>query len=178
MFTVVGSLGVLLFFPLRKSDLLALEFGSSIVRKQGRWNLVPGNIRKTGEHVGTLVLPEEAGVLLDACLLGGQRHEHLPEAYRRAQGRPLLGSPRSRSAYSHSAFSMLFRRWTGVSPHLLRSLWCDEMVARGADRIAISAMLQHKTVISQKHYEILAGKIRMLRAAEALRKASNSPLSE
>lgn len=177
IFTVIGALGILLFYPLRKSDLLALVIGKNLTREHGRWVLYPGLIRKPGLHVGPLILAPEAGVFLDACLLRGRRREYLSEAYRRAQGRPLLKSPRRSSTYESGAFSTLFRRWAGLTPHLLRTLWCDELVARGADRIKISLMLQHKSLISQTHYEVLAGKIRMLRAVEALRQAADNAMA-
>ena len=169
LLTVIGALGILLFYPLRRSDLLKLRVGRHLKREATGWLLVIGSTRKTRHHVDPLVLPAEATNFLDACLLGGMRREHLLDIYLRRQGEAFLKSPRRNGPYAAGSFSDLFKRWTGHSPHVIRTLWCDDLVARGADRVTISAMLQHGSLISQKSYEIIAGKIRRIRAVEALR---------
>ena len=51
------------------------------------------------------------------------------------------------------------------------------LIAQGADRLLVGAMLQHEAEISQKDYEIVARKIRRLRAVEALARISDDVLA-
>lgn len=166
---VIGALAILLFYPLRRADLLRLRIGRELTLCNGRWLLAPKFAQKTGEPVNMLILPEEAGVLIEFCLLRGAPRAQLSEIYKSAYERPLLASPRRTDAYHEDSFSNLLFRWMRHRPHIVRSVWCDHLVALGADRATISAMLQHKSLISQEDYEILAGKIRQAKAMDALR---------
>lgn len=166
--TVIGALGVLLFYPLRKADLLKLLLGQHLVRETTCWLLAPQSTQKTGEELQPLRLPQEATQFLDACFLGGVRRENLKDIYRHRFGEPLLQSPRRSAAYESGAFATLFKRWVGHSPHTIRSIWCDDLIARGADRITISIVLQHKEILSQEEYEVLAKKMRAIAAVEAI----------
>lgn len=167
--TVLGALGILLFFPLRQGDLRRIRVGLDLIRKRGKWVLMPGPTDKTGLVVDPIVLPEEGSDLLDACLLAGASRSRLHEVYALRNGTPLLLSPRHDGAYSGGAFTELFKRWTGHTPHIVRTLWCDELVALGADRSTVGAMLQHGSPITQEQYQVIAGKLRRIRAMDALR---------
>lgn len=79
-------------------------------------------------------------------------------------------------SYSSTSFTTLFKQKTKHTPHIMRTLWCEGLIAQGADRTLVGAMLQHESEISQKDYEIVAKKIRRLRAAEALAQLSDEAL--
>lgn len=168
LLTTLGALGILLFFPLRQGDLRGLRIGVELVRRQGHWVLMPGTTGKVNVVVDPIVLPAEGGELIDMCLLAGANKARLPEIYDQRVGTPLVQSRRHKGAYGRAAFTALFKRWTEHTPHILRTLWCDELVARGADRSTIGVMLQHRSPISQEAYQVIAGKIRRIRAIEAL----------
>ena len=165
---VVGAMGILLFYPLRISDVRRLRWGESLRRTVSGWRLSLPTTQKTGSPVDTLQLPPEANPFIDACLLGGTRSEALAMVYEERCGEPMLKSPRNEGPYELTSLGRLIRRWTPHGPHMLRSIWCDELVARGADRTLIAAMLQHESLLSQKEYEIIAGKLRRVQAMEAL----------
>lgn len=169
LYVVVGALSILLFYPLRRADLLRLRIGHELTLRDGRWLLSLKRTKKTGQPVSPLVLPDEAGTLIEACLLQGSSRAQLPEVYEAAKGRLLLASPRRCGAYAETAFSDLFARWTGHGPHIVRSVWCDNLVAQGADRATIKVMLQHDSLVSQEDYEIIASKIRQTKVIDALR---------
>lgn len=173
MSIVVGALGILLFYPLRKSDLLRIRIGEHLKRDASNWFLDLGHTQKTNTPTEPLKLPKEATPLLDASILRGAPRDQIHTLYHRRYGQPLLKSPRRQEGYHPGAFSTLFSRWTGHSPHILRSVWCDEMVSQSKDRLIISIMLQHTSLISQKDYEILAAKIRGKLAAQILRGIAN-----
>ena len=162
--TVLGALGVLLFYPLRKEDLLSLQVGQHIKREKGSWVLDLGFTNKTGTPVDLLFLPAEATPFLDACILQGSQRSLLPQSYQARCGTPLLVSRRTDRAYQKSSFSTLFKRWVTHPPHIIRTIWCDELVARGERPETISSALQHRSILSQKAYEISAAKIRRLRS--------------
>jgi hypothetical protein len=169
MAIVVGALGVLLFYPLRGGDLRRLRFGHELVRDNGAWSLAIETIQKTGEYSAPLKLPSAATTLIDACLLHGAPRVNIADTYRSCAGQYLLQSPRANCSFRATAFTRVFSKHVGHPPHTVRTIWCDELVARGADRLKISAMLQHKNLLSQKEYEVLASKFRRDRAVEALR---------
>ncbi|WP_417743701.1 hypothetical protein [Salipiger sp.] len=175
---VIGALGILLFYPLRVGDLLRLTIGRELVLREGRWLLAPQFIQKNNSSADPLLLPEEAGSLIEFALLRGAPRAHLGQVYTAAQGRPFLVSPRSQRAYERSSFGALFSRHIGHRPHIIRSVWCDELVRRGVDRTMISVMLQHNALISQEHYEIVSKKIRRVRALSALQNLATSAMLE
>ena len=174
---MLGALGILLFYPLRKGDLLRLRIGVHLLRSGSGWLLAIGQTQKERTKVRPLRLPREATRFLDACVLRGAPPERIFDLFKRRNGEPLLRSPRRGAAYEPGAFSDLFRRRTGHSPHILRSVWCDRLVLLGADRLVIAAMLQHDSIISQSDYEIIAAKIRGIKAAEALAQIANDALA-
>lgn len=183
--TVIAALGVLLFYPLRRADLLRLRIGQELKLHSGRWLLAPEFAQKSGNFVEPVILPEEAGFLIEFALLRGGPRAHLSRVYQESLGEPLLVSPRGRKPYGEASFSNLFIRHVGHRPHLIRSIWCDELVERGADRLTISIMLQHTSMISQEHYEVLASKIRRVRAvnklhaiAQAVTSNANNPVGK
>ncbi|WP_181711285.1 tyrosine-type recombinase/integrase [Roseovarius sp. TE539] len=170
LLTVAGVLGILLVFPLRRGDLCRLIIGDQLSRNAKSWMLDLGWTKKSGTRVEPLVLPEEVSPFLDACLLQGTEPRSLWRVYRERSGAPFLESPkRAGEAYSLDALSTLVARHSGHGPHVLRTIWADTLVARGADREVIAAMLQHKNPLSQEAYEFLARKIRLREAARALR---------
>jgi hypothetical protein len=166
--TVVGSLGIFLFYPLRIGDVLKLRLGFDLTRSSGVWLLDPGRTQKSGNLVDPIILPREATPLLDACLLQGAQRAKLSEILQSKSGSFMFQSRRRSGAYRRSSFSTLFKRWLEHSPHVIRTLWCDQMVALGTDRTTIGAMLQHKSEISQHDYEVIARNIRRVRALSAL----------
>jgi len=170
----IGALGILLFYPARKADLLNFVWGQHLTRKGSGWLLAPDPTQKTGSVVHPQRLPDEATCFLDTCLLGGASRDQLTEIYRRRQGEAVLKSPHRNAAYHSQAFSPLFKRWVGHPPHTIRSIWCDELVARGTDRETIAIVLQHKENLSQKAYEVIAGKIRAIAAVRAITEIANS----
>lgn len=177
-YTVIGSLGVMLFLPLRRADLLRLRWDHHLVRECARWTLILEATQKSGTQIGRLRLPAEASRFLDFALLRGQRRDNLVDVLSRRKGEPLLKSPRGLHAYSASAFSALFKRCTRHTPHMMRTLWCEGLIAQGADRTTVGAVLQHECHISQKDYEIVARKIRRLRAVESLARISDDVLDQ
>jgi hypothetical protein len=169
LLTVAGVLGILLVFPLRSADLLRLTIGVQLSRGAKCWSLDLGWTQKSGTRVEPLVLPAEVTPFLDACLLQGTEPQALWSVYRQRSGAPFLESPKKRGqAYSAAAFSTLVARHTDHGPHILRTIWADTLVARGAGREVIAAILQHKDTLSQKDYEVLARKFRLREAARAL----------
>jgi len=177
LYIVIGVLGILLFYPLRRSDLLRLRIGYELKFHRGRWLLAPEFAQKTDTSISSLVMSDEAAFLIEFSLLKGAPRAHLLEIYESSKGRPMFISPRRLRAYEEGAFSTLFFRWIGHRPHIVRSIWCDNLIEFGADRNAIRAMLQHKSLISQKDYEILAGKVRLTKALSALRKLANAAMT-
>ncbi len=171
--SVIGALGIFLFYPLRVGDLLGLRLDRELSKTEGKWLLSPNFTGKTNDFVDPLVLPLEANPLIEACLLRGSDRSSLTELYERSERQPFLKSTRRDRAYHRGAFSALFKRWVGHSPHVVRSIWCDGLIAAGADRSTIGAMLQHRSLISQEHYEVLAAKIRRNRAMDVLREISD-----
>jgi len=170
LLTVAGVLGILLVFPLRRGDLCRLIIGDHLSRNAKNWVLDLGWTKKSGTRVAPLILPEEVSPFLDACLLQGTEPRSLWSVYRRRTGAPFLESPKKPGeAYSLDALSALVSRHSGHGPHIVRTIWVDTLVARGADREVIAAMLQHKSPLSQEAYEFLARKIRLREAARALR---------
>ncbi|GGO59458.1 Phage integrase family protein [Roseovarius pacificus] len=168
--TVVGVLGILLVFPLRRGDLCRLTIGDQLSRNANCWVLDLGWTKKSGTRAEPLVLPEEVSPFLDACLLLGTEPRALWRVYRERIGAPFLASPKKPGEpYSLDALSTLVARHSGHGPHILRTIWADTLVARGADREIVAAMLQHKNPLSQEAYEFLARKIRLREAAQALR---------
>jgi hypothetical protein len=165
---VAGALGILLFYPLRRADLLRLRWGRELRRDETGWLLAIDFTQKSGTIVEPLRLPAEATRFLDTCLLGGLRPDGMARALWRSRGKAVLRSRLRDAPYNADAFSSAFRRLTGHGPHILRSVWCDELVARGADRQVIASMLQHRSLISQKEYEVLATKLRRIQAVSAL----------
>jgi site-specific recombinase XerD len=84
------------------------------------------------------------------------------QVYRERSGVPFLESPKNPGqAYSLNALSTLVARHSGHGPHILRTVWADTLVARGADREVIAAILQHENPLSQEDYEVLARRIRL-----------------
>lgn len=168
--TVLGALGVFLFYPLRKTDLLLLRVGYEIRRKNGGWILDLGFTSKTGTQVDPISLPDEASLFLDACILQGGQRSLLQNLYDERHGSPLLQSPCSSKSYDGSSFSTMFKKFVGHPPHTIRTIWCDELVARGERPETVRSALQHESLMSQKAYEFSAAKIRRLRAMEHQRK--------
>lgn len=170
LLTVAGVLGILLVFPLRRADLCRLIIGDQLSRNAKNWTLDLGWTNKSGTRVEPLILPKEVSPFLDACLLQGTEPRALWRIYRERSGAPFLESPkRAGEAYSLDALSTLVARHSGHGPHILRTIWADTLVGRGADREVIAAMLQHKNPLSQEAYECLARKVRLREAAQALR---------
>ena len=176
LYTVIGAFGILLFFPLRRADLLRLFWDDNLVRKNARWTLILEATQKTDTSIYRLRLPALVSRFLDYALLRGQRRDQLADVLSRRKGEPLLKSPHGLHAYSPGAFSDLFKRWTKHTPHMMRTLWCEGLIAQGADRTMVGAMLQHESEISQEDYEIVARKIRRLRAVESLARISDDVL--
>lgn len=176
LFAVIGALGILLFYPLRRADLVRLRIGHELILQDGRWFLAPQFAQKTGSAISQLILPEEAGNLIEFCILRGGPRAQLSERYEQVRGRPLLVSPRRTVAYEEGAFSTLFARWMTHRTHIFRSIWCDHLIELGADRTMISIMLQHKSLISQDEYEILAGKIRQIKVMNKLHELAHIAL--
>jgi hypothetical protein len=166
---VLGALGILLFYPLRKKDLLRLRFKRELLRIEGRWHLKLDDASKKNNELLPLRLPSEATPLIDAALVRGDPLYTARECYSESEGQYLLKSPHSEKPYNASAFSRSFSRLIGQPPHLMRTIWCDELVRRGADRSTIQLMLQHRQPLSQQAYEVLADKIRREKSIEALR---------
>ncbi|WP_354543234.1 tyrosine-type recombinase/integrase [Roseovarius sp. MBR-78] len=170
LLTVAGVLGILLVFPLRRGDLCRLIIGDQLSRNAKSWMLDLGWTKKSGTRVEPMILPEEVTYLLDACLLQGTEPRVLWQVYRERSGVPFLESPKNPGqAYSLNALSTLVARHSGHGPHILRTVWADTLVARGADREVIAAILQHENPLSQEDYEVLARRIRLREAALALR---------
>lgn len=169
LLTVAGALGILLVFPLRRGDLCSLKIGEQLARDAKVWLLDLGWTEKSGTWVEPLILPKEVTPFLDACLLQGTDPRALWTVYRERFGVPFLESPKKPGqAYSLDALSSLVARHSGHGPHILRTIWTDTLVARGADREVVAAMLQHKDPFSQEAYEVVARKIRLREAARAL----------
>ena len=176
LFAVIGALGILLFYPLRRADLVRLRIGHELVLQDGRWFLAPQFAQKTGSVISQLILPEEAGNLIEFCILRGGPRAQLSERYEQVRGRPLLISPRRTVAYEEGAFSTLFARWMTHRTHIFRSIWCDHLIELGADRTMISIMLQHRSLISQDEYEILAEKIRQIKVMKKLHELAHNAM--
>jgi integrase len=169
---VLGALRILLFYPLRKGELLRLRFHHELIRAEGKWRLSLHATQKTNEYLPPLVLPAETTPFIDLALTNGAPLHTVGACYAAAKGQHLISSPRSSGAYNPSAFTSSFSELVGQPPHTLRTIWCDELIARGADRMTVKVMLQHKRLLSQEEYEVMAQKIRRNRALEALRSFS------
>ncbi|WP_127903391.1 hypothetical protein [Solirhodobacter olei] len=165
-FIVAGLTALLVFYPLRRADVRLFRVGIDVARTPTAWQIIAGHTLKTGAPVEPVQLPSEATPFLDGALLQGIDQAHLWEIYRNRIGLPLFPSRKSEEPYNASRLGTLFKEKTNLNfgPHILRTLWTDELVADGADRLTIQAMLQQRSLISQKEYEVFAAKIRRRKA--------------
>ncbi|MBQ4823891.1 hypothetical protein J4729_04920 [Leisingera sp. HS039] len=159
---------LLCFYPLRRADVIRLRFGHELHRVLTGWCLTGLPTQKTGMLTEPLRLPPEVTPILDAALLQGDDPDHLWPAYERRTGQCLWSDWKTGQPHSRSLLTQHFQNLVGYSPHLLRTIWADHLVAQGADRLKVSIVLQHKSLISQEEYEVLAAKLRITLAVEKL----------
>ncbi|GHE02640.1 hypothetical protein U879_18660 [Defluviimonas sp. 20V17] len=174
-----GLIALLVFYPLRRADVRKLRVGVDIKRTPRGWQLIAGSTQKAGTPIEPVRLPDEATPFLDGALLQGVMSEHLWQTYEERIGKPLFPSRKTGDFYSAQGLSELFRRESGFGfgPHIMRSLWVDALVAEGEDRQTISAMLQHRNLMSQKEYEVFATKIRRSKAIQHVTDLANRALA-
>lgn len=168
LLNTAGALGLLCFYPLRRADLAGLRFGIELHRVLSGWCLASLPTQKTGLLTEPLRLPVEATPIIDAALLQGVGPDHLWATYKGRKGQCLWSDWRTGKRQSVSYLWECFKDLVGYSPHLLRTIWADYLVSRGADRLKISVVLQHKSLISQEEYEVLAAKYRINKAIEEI----------
>jgi hypothetical protein len=163
-----AELALLCVYPLRRADLVGLRFGKDLIRILGGWCLASLPTQKTGLRTEPLRLPSEVTAALDAALLQGTSNEFLWKVYAQRSGQCLWADWKTGFQHSEGLLTQNFSSLVGYSPHIVRTLWVDHLVANGADRLKISVVLQHKSLISQKHYEVLASKLRLSQGIIAL----------
>lgn len=174
LLNAAGIVALLCSYPLRRSDLVRLRYGHELVRLLGGWGLTSLDTEKTGDHVEPLRLPSEVTPILDATLLQGASASFLWQAYSEHCGRSIWADWKTGRLLSKELMTSSLKELVGYSPHIFRTVWTDHLIKNGADRTTISIVLQHKTLISQKDYEVLASKLRLLQGVEALAEIINN----
>jgi integrase len=165
-----AALALLCVYPLRRADLIDLRFGEDLIRVLGGWCLASLPTQKTGLHTEPLRLPDENTPALDAALLQGASAKYLWKIYSERCGQCLWADWKTGRQHSASLLTQNLKSLVEYSPHIFRTLWADHLVANGADREKVSVVLQHRSLISQKDYEVLASKLRLSQGIAALAK--------
>ncbi|AQS48571.1 hypothetical protein BMG03_12790 [Thioclava nitratireducens] len=168
LLNAAAIVALLCSYPLRRSDLVRLRYGHELVRLLGGWCLSGLDTQKTGEHVEPLHLPSEITQVLDAGLLQGANESFLWQVYSERAGRALWADWKTGLPLSKGLLTSNIKELVGYSPHIFRTVWADHLIENGADRAAISIILQHGAIISQKEYEFLASKLRLSQGITAL----------
>lgn len=163
-----AALALLCVYPLRRADLVGLRFGEDLIRVLGGWCLASLPTQKTGLRTEFLRLPTEITAALDAALLRGASEKYLWKVYAERSGQCLWADWKTGKQHSDNLLWLNMTSLVGYSPHILRTLWADHLIANGADRAKISVVLQHKSLMSQKEYEVLAAKLRLSQGLAAL----------
>lgn len=163
-----AELALLCVYPLRRADLVDLRFGEDLIRVLGGWCLVSLPTQKTGLRTEPLRLPTEITAALDAALLRGASEKYLWKVYVDRRGQCLWADWKTGKQHSANLLWLNLTGLVGYAPHIFRTLWADHLVANGADRQKISVVLQHKSLMTQKEYEVLASKLRLSQGIAAL----------
>ena len=165
---MAAELALLCVYPLRRADMVGLRFGKDLIRILGCWCLASLPTQKTGVRTEPLRLPSEITAALDAALLRGASNKFLWKVYNERSGQYLWADWKTGLQHSDGLLTQNLISLVGYSPHIVRTLWADHLVANGADRLKISVVLQHKSLITQKQYEVLASKLRLSEGILAL----------
>lgn len=168
LLNTAGVIALLCSYPLRRANVAMLRFGHELVRVLGGWALTYLYTQKTGDKIEPLYLPKEVTPILDAALLQGAGSESLWKVYSQRTGQALWSDWRTGRSLSAELMTFNLKALAGCSPHMFRTIWADHLVESGADRAKISIVLQHRSLISQKEYEVLASKLRLSQGVSAL----------
>ena len=168
LLNTAAALALLCVYPLRRADIVGLRFGYELIRVLEGWCLASLPTQKNGKRTEPIRLPSEITAAIDAALLQGTSGRFLWNVYTARRGQCLWSDWKTGRQHSEGLLTQCLSDHVDYSPHIFRTLWADHLIAHGANRQLVSVVLQHKHLMSQKEYEVLASKLRLLQAVKAL----------